>query len=95
MWTGTFEDGTSSIKFAFRGSTGTIVGNTDVTTGNWVNNHIVESFTNLHRVYGYSEVLTVPGTSAVPEPASVTAWCGLALFGAAAARFRRRRSRNA
>lgn len=91
--TGTSTSGTGFGGSALGGSSGiTVRGNPSATGGNWIFAS-PQVQTGQWRVYGYSEVLTVQGTAAVPEPTTLTlVLVGIATWAGATLARRRRRA---
>lgn len=94
VWTGTLSNGARAAGLALGDSSGdALTGRKEGADFTWTDAVVSDLRIEL-RLYGYSEVLTVPGTAAVPEPTSLTLMvAGIAgLAGTAAARRRRRAS---
>jgi hypothetical protein len=95
VWTGTNSDGTVSA-FSLGDPTSVTLGETFAKDPSWVNGD-----TEDHRVdrpmYGISGILTVPGTTAVPEPSTavVAAFGAVALLPYSWSRHRREQRRQA
>jgi hypothetical protein len=72
VWTGTFADGTTDPRFAL-GSGGPFVeiGDSRHIERFWIDEGTQHPNVPLE-LYGFSDVLTVPGTTAVPEPGALT-----------------------
>jgi hypothetical protein len=88
-WTGSTSVGTVSGGINDLGQTFPEFGNSSLTTGGWIASGNGEESDNRNSLYALSSVITVAGTSAVPEPRMIALMTGAVLLLVGISRLRR------
>jgi hypothetical protein len=94
VWTGSNSGGTAWGGLNDLGLTFPILGDSSLSTTGWIATNNVVFSDNFIPLYALSSVITVPATSATPEPAPIALLPGAMLLLAGLNRLRRNRSGN-